>query len=104
MKKQISLKLCLVFLLLSIFSMLVIGCRDNDATKANTEEVEGKQLMENNSTNTSKKSAVGFTAPEMNTSQTAPINDQIQMEQWRQLIGDIKSALGDIKRSAEQAR
>ena len=84
--------------------MLVIGCRDNDATKANTEKVDGKQLMENNIAYTSKDSIDEDASIDTNTSQTAPINDQIQMEQWRQLIGDLKSALGDIREDAEQAR
>ena len=104
MKKQISLKLCLVFLLLSIFSMLVIGCRDNDATKANTEEVEGKQLMENNSDNTNKDSMDEGDPSEINTTQSTLINGQIQIEEWKQLLGDLRNALGDIKKDTEQVR
>jgi hypothetical protein len=104
MKKQISLKLCLVFLLLSVFSMLVIGCKDEGATKFKIEKGEVKQLMENNIAYTSKGSIDEDASTDINTSQTAPINNQIQMEQWRQLIGDLKTALADIREDDEQAK
>lgn len=103
MKKQISHKPGLVFLLLSIFSMLVVGCKD-DATKFEIEKGEVKQLMENNIAYTSKDSIDEDVSTDINTSQTAPINDQIQVEEWKQLLGDLKTALGDIREDAEQAR
>lgn len=49
MKKQIFLKLCFAFLLLSAFSMLVFGCMDKGESKIQTGKVEGKQLMKENS-------------------------------------------------------
>ena len=104
MKKQISLKLCLVFLLLSIFSMLVVGCKDEDATKFKIEKSKVEQLMENSITYTSKDGTGEDASSEIDTSQTALIKDQIQTEEWKQLLKDLKSTLGNIREDAEQAR
>ena len=60
--------------------------------------------MGNNTVYDSRDSREKDTSSEINTSQTIQIKDQIQMEQWRQLIGDIKTTLSDINESTEQAR
>ena len=102
--KQEFLKLCFAFLILFTFSMLAIGCGENGESKVQTGKVEAKQLMDTNVTFASKDSTDEGTSAEINTSQTIQINDQIQIEQWRQLAEELKTTLGDIKVIAEQAR
>ncbi len=103
-KKQKLLKSVFTFLLFCTFSMLFFGCGKNGESKVQSERVEAKQLMDTNITFASKDSTDEDTSPEINTSQTIQTNDQIQMEQWRQLLEDLKSTLGDIKEGTEQAR
>ena len=95
-KKYKFLKPCIALLLFFAFSMLVVGCGKNGESKA--------QITEENIANTRTESVTEVSAPKMSTSQKPPINDQIQMEQWAQLIGDIKTALGDISAGTEQTR
>ena len=58
MKKYMLFKLCFDFLLLFTFSMMVFGCRDKGESMVQTERVEDKQLMENNSIHTNKADVV----------------------------------------------
>lgn len=71
------------FALLLFFSLLVIGCGEKDKPKVQTERVEGKQEMGNNSTHSN--------------TELAQINDQIQFEQWQQLVKELKSTLGKME-------
>ena len=84
--------------------ILVIGCERKSKIDNHVNIVEDKQLMGNNTVYDSRDSREKDTSSEINTSQTIQIKDQIQMEQWRQLIGDIKTTLSDINESTEQAR
>ncbi|MBT5307604.1 MAG: hypothetical protein HOL31_21305 [Candidatus Scalindua sp.] len=103
-KRQIFSNPCLALLLFFTFSMLVIGCGRKNATKAKTVKAEGKKLMENNSDNTNKDSMDEGDPSEINTTQSTLINGQIQIEEWKQLLGDLRNALGDIKKDTEQVR
>lgn len=111
MKKQKFLKPCFVFLLLVTFSMLVFGCGDKGESKIQTERVEGKQLMENNSIHTNEADVVaGLHAThrhEVNTSdsevaQVFPIDDEIQLDEWMLLVKDIKSTLVEMEEVSKQ--
>jgi hypothetical protein len=58
MKKQKFLSSCFVFLLIFTFSMLVFGCGGKDESKIQTKKIEGKQLMEKNSTHASEAEVI----------------------------------------------
>ncbi len=102
-KKQKFLKSVFTFLLFCTFSMLVFGCGNKGESTVQTERVEGKHLMETNIAYASKESKDEDDTPDTNKSQEIQINDQIQMEQWKQLVEELKTTLGDIKDGAEQA-
>jgi hypothetical protein len=103
-KRQIFLNPCMALLLFLPLLILVIGCERKSKIDNHVNIVEDKQLMGNNTVYDSRDSREKDTSSEINTSQTIQIKDQIQMEQWRQLIGDIKTTLSDINESTEQAR
>jgi hypothetical protein len=107
--KQKFLKPCLVLLLLLSFSMLVIGCGKNGESKAQVEK-EGKQITEKNIANTSVENTVEVSTPKMTKSHsyytnrcetsfvpTPPKQKRLQMEEWKQLLGDLRNVLGDIQ-------
>ena len=79
--KRSVLKLCIALLLFFAFSMLFIGCGENGGSKVQTERVETKQPAENNSLDA----------------------NEIHLDEWRQLVKDIKSTLGDMDEIRERA-
>ena len=96
MRKQKLLSPCFVFLLLFAFSMFFFGCGDKGELKILSEEVEGRQLMEENRLNDNKKGGFSINASGSQASQVF-IDDVIQLDEWMQLVKDIKSTLGEMQ-------
>ena len=102
-KKQKFLKPSFVLLLFFTFSILVIGCGDKDTTKANTEKTESKQLIEKNSLNANNEAEViRVDASGTEGSQEFPVEDEIHLDKWMQLVKDIKSTLGEMDKESKQ--
>ena len=91
-KKQKLLKAVFTFLLFCTFPMLVIGCGDKDVTKAKTEKIEGKHLL-----NANEADVVVINTSGSESSQVFPIDDEIQLDEWMLLVKDIKSTLGEME-------
>ncbi|MFQ5687157.1 MAG: hypothetical protein ACE5GV_10895 [Candidatus Scalindua sp.] len=102
MKKQKFLKPYFVFLLLFTFSMLVIGCGENSESKVQTERVEGRQLMKENSTHANEADVVVVNTSDSESSRVFPVDDEIRLDEWMQLVKDIKSTLGKMDDESKQ--
>ena len=100
MNLQYIIKSCLCLLVITI----AFGCREKNNSSIHPETVADKQLAGVGSNYTNEEHVVRDTPSGPEVLQAAPIKDQIQMEQWRPLIGDLKSALGGIREDAEQTR
>jgi hypothetical protein len=102
MKKQRYLRSCFVFLVLFTFSMLIFGCGDNGVSKLQTERVESKQLKEESSAHANEADAVVINTSGSGLSQIFPVEDEIQLDEWMQLVKDIKSTLGEMEEVSKQ--
>lgn len=103
MKKQKFLKPYFALLLFFTFSMLVIGCGENSESKVQTGKVEGRQLMKENSLlEANKADVVLINTSGSEASQAFPIDDEIHLDEWMQLVKDIKSTLGEMEEVNKQ--
>ena len=103
-KKQKLLKSVFTFSLFCTFSMLFFGCGEKDATKNKTEKVGGKQLLMKDSLNNHKLGEVvhNLNADGSEASEVFPVEDEIQIDEWMQLVKDIKSTLGEMEEESKQ--
>ncbi|KHE92267.1 MAG: hypothetical protein SCABRO_01983, partial [Candidatus Scalindua brodae] len=97
MKKQKFVKPHFALLLFFTFPMLVIGCVKNGESKVQTEGVESKQRMEKNGLNTNDADVVVINTSGSNSFQVSPVEDEIHLDEWMQLVKDIKSTLGEME-------
>jgi hypothetical protein len=93
-----------LFLILLVSFMFVYGCGEKGKSSIQPKTVEREHLMEMDSKYPKEINVVKDAPSGSESLQAVPINDQIQMEQWKQLLKDVKSTLGDIKEVTEQAR
>ena len=102
MKKQRYLRSCFVLLLLFTFSIPIFGCGDKRESKIQAEKVESKQRMEKNSAQVNEVEVVKVNASGSKSSQVFPVEDEIQLDEWMQLVKDIKSTLGEMEEVSKQ--
>ncbi|MBC8550443.1 MAG: hypothetical protein H8D23_12430 [Candidatus Brocadiales bacterium] len=101
-KKQKFLKPHLALLLFFTFAMPVIGCVENGESKIQTEGVESKQRMEKNGLNTNDADVVVINTSGSKSSQVFPVEDEMHLDEWMQLVKDIKSTLGEMEKENRQ--
>ena len=101
-KKQKLLKSVFTFSLFCTFSMLFFGCGEKDATKNKTEKVGGKQLLMKDSLSANEAEVVLINASGSEASQVFPVEDEIHLDEWMQLVKDIKSTLGEMEEESKQ--
>lgn len=106
MKRRVRSRLEIYYLLVIGFSFFVFSCVENDKPEIQSERVEGKQLMENNSTHANEADVKEGSSSGTEEYELGPISDQIQLqfEEWKPLVEELKTALGEIKEGAEKAR
>jgi hypothetical protein len=100
--KHHFLKPCFVVLVLFAFSMLFIGCWEDGESNLQTERVESKQLMEKNGLNTNDADVVVISTLGSKSSQVFPVEDEIHLDEWTQLVKDIESTLGEMEEVSKQ--
>jgi len=100
--KHQFLKPCFVFLVLFTTSMLVIGCWEDGETKVQNERVESRQLMEKDGLNAKEADAVVINTSGSELSQIFQVKDEIHLDEWMQLVKDIKSTLGEMEEVSNQ--
>jgi hypothetical protein len=100
-KKQTFLKPRFALLLFFTFSMLVIGCVENGESKIQTERVDGRQ-MEKNSLNANEADVVIVNTSDSESPPVFPVEDEVHLDEWIQLVNDIKSTLGEMKEVSKQ--
>jgi len=102
MKKQMFFKSCFALLLFFTFAMLVIGCWEDGESKVQTERVEGKPLMDKNSLNANEAEVVVINTSGLKSSQVFAVEKEIKLNEWMQLVKDIKSTLGEMEKESKQ--
>jgi hypothetical protein len=101
MKRQVYSRLIIYFLPAITFSLCVFGCGEKDKTKVHTEKVESKQPSVKNSIHTNEADAKEGNTLSAEESELVPINDQIQFEQWKQLVEELKETFSDMQEIKE---
>ena len=104
MRKELNSGLIIMFLLVITFSFCVFGCGEKEEAGIQTEHIEDNLSMERDSNYIKEVNMAENNTPDVQLSQAVPVNDQIQLEQWKQLVEELKTTLGDIKGGTEQAR
>ena len=106
MARRVRSGLIIGFVLIIIFSYFTFGYGKKDKPEIQTERVEGKQQMENNSTHANGADVKEGSASGTEKSEFDSSSDQMQsqLEKWKPLVEELKTALGDIKKDAVQTR
>ena len=106
MARRVRSGLIIYFVLIIIFSYFTFGYGKKDKPEIQAERVVGKQLRENNSTHANETDAKGGSASDTEGSELASLSDQMQsqLEKWKPLVEELKTALSDLRKDVERAR
>ena len=104
MRKELNSGLIIMFLLVITFSFCVLGCGGKYEAEIQTEQIEDNLSIEKDSNYINEVSVAENNTPDVKVSRVVLVSDQIHLEQWKQLVEELKTTLGEIKGGAEQAR
>ncbi len=106
MARRVRSGLIIGFVLIIIFSYFTFGYGKKDKPEIQIEKVEGKQQMENNSTHADGADVKEGNASGTEKSEFGSIGDQMQsqLEKWKPLVEELKTALSDLRKDVERAR